>query len=67
MQATRRWPYFDGTMSCPTVKDPSKMTDDEKIAVEKWEHDNLAAHYLLSQHLPDLVAVRLQAFTTAKS
>jgi hypothetical protein len=67
MQATRHWPYFEGTVSCPTVKDPSKVTDAEKKAIEEWEHGDLAAHYLLSQHLPDSIAVRLQSLTTIKS
>ena len=67
MQATRRWPYFRGTVSCPTMKDPSKVTEAEKKATEEWEHRDLAAHYLLSQHLPDSIAVRLQSLTTAKS
>ena len=31
MQATCRWPYFKGTVSCPTVKDPSKVTDAENV------------------------------------
>ena len=43
------------------------MTDDEKKAVEKWDHEDLAARYLLSQHLPDSIAVRLQVYTTAKT
>jgi hypothetical protein len=38
MQATCHWPYFKGTVSCPTVKDPSKVTDAEKKAIEEWEH-----------------------------
>jgi hypothetical protein len=66
MQATRRWPYFEGTVSCPTVKDPSKVTDAEKKAIEEWEHGDLAARYLLSQRLPNSIAVRLQSLTTAK-
>jgi len=43
------------------------MTDDEKKAVEKWDHEDLAARYLLSQRLPDSIAVRLQVYTTAKT
>jgi len=66
MQATHRWPYFEGTVSCPTVKDPSKVTEAKKKATEDWEHGDMAAHYLLSQRLPDSIAVRLQSLTTAK-
>jgi hypothetical protein len=67
MQATRHWPYFKGTVSCPTVKDPSKVTDAKKKAIKEWEHGDLAARYLLSQRLPDSIAVRLQSLTTIKS
>jgi len=35
------------------------MTDDKKKAVEKWDHEDLAECYLLSQRLPDSIAVRL--------
>jgi hypothetical protein len=66
MQATCHWPYFEGTVSCPTVKDPSKVTDAEKKAIEEWEHGDLAARYLLSQRLPNSIAVRLQSLTTSK-
>jgi len=57
MQATCYWPYFKEKVPTLSVKDPSKVTDDERKAVEKWEHKDLAAHYLLLQHLPDLIAV----------
>jgi hypothetical protein len=43
MQATRRWPYFEGTVFCPTMKDLSKVTEAEKKATEEWEHGDLAA------------------------
>src|SRR6266853_967425 len=66
MQATRRWPFFEGTISVPTVKDPSKISEAKKKEIEVWEHNDLAACYLLSQHLPDSVTVRLQAYNTAK-
>jgi hypothetical protein len=66
MQATCRWPYFEGTVSCPTMKDPSKVTEAEKKATEDWEHGDMAACYLLSQCLPNSIAVRLQSLTTTK-
>jgi hypothetical protein len=43
------------------------MTEDEKKAVKKWDHEDLAMHYLLSQCLPNSIAIRLQVYTTAKS
>jgi hypothetical protein len=49
------------------VKDPSKVIEAEKKATEEWEHGDLAARYLLSQRLPNSIAVRLQSLTTAKS
>jgi len=67
MQATRCWPFFKGTISVPTVKDPSKISEAEKKEIKVWEHNDLAARYLLSQHLPDSVTVRLQAYNTVKS
>ena len=66
MQATRRWPFFEGTISMPTIRDPSKISEAEKKEIEAWEHNDLAARYLLSQRLPDSVTVRLQAYNTAK-
>ena len=67
MQATWHWPFFEGTVPCPTVKDPTKMTNDKKKAVEKWDHEDLAECYLLSQRLPDSIAVHLQVYTTVKT
>ena len=67
MQATRRWPHFDGTSTCPSPKVTNKPTDDEKKEIEKWEHADNAACYLLSQRLPDSVTIRLYALTTAKA
>ena|SRR6266851_3707656 len=67
MQATCHWPVFKGTISVPTVKDPSKISEAKKKEIKAWEHNNLAACYLLSQHLSDSVTVRLQAYNTVKS
>jgi hypothetical protein len=67
MQVAWRWPYFEGTIPCPSPKDPAKVPDDERKAVEDWEFENLAARYLLSQWLPDSIAIRLQSLTTTKA
>ena len=67
MQATRCWSHFDGTSTTPTAKDPNKPTDVEKKEIEAWEHDDTAARYLLSQRLPNTIAVRLYAHKTAKA
>ena len=67
MQAIWRWPYFEGTIPCPSPKNPAKVPDDERKSVEDWEHEDLAARYLLSQRLPDSIAIRLLPLTTAKA
>ena len=67
MQAIRRWPYFEGTIPCPSPKNPAKVLDDERKSIEDWEFEDLAMWYLLSQHLPDSVAIRLQSLTIAKA
>jgi hypothetical protein len=66
MQAIRRWPYFEGTIPCPSPKNPAKVPDNEWKSINDWEFENLAICYLLSQHLPDSIAIQLQSFTTAK-
>jgi hypothetical protein len=53
MQVTRHWPYFKGTIPCPSPKDPAKVPDDERKAIDDWEFEDLAAWCLLSQCLPD--------------
>jgi len=67
MQVTRRWPYFEGTIPCPSPKDPVKVPDDERKALDDWKFEDLAARYLLSQRLPDSIAIRLHSLTTAKA
>jgi hypothetical protein len=36
------------------------------VTTKDWKHEDMAACYLLSQHLPNSIAVRLQSLTTAK-
>ena len=67
MQVARRWPYFEGTIPCPSPKDPAKVPDDERKALDDWKFEDLAARYLLSQRLPDSVAIRLHSLPTAKA
>ena len=67
MQVARRWPYFEGTIPCPSPKDPAKVPDNEKKSIEDWKYEDLAACYLLSQCLPDSIAIWLQSLTTAKA
>ena len=67
MQVTWRWPYFEGTIPCPSPKDPAKVPDDERKAIDDWEYEDLAAQYLLSQQFPDSIVIQLLAFTTTKA
>jgi len=67
MLVARRWPYFEGTIPCPSPKNPAKVPDDERKAIEDWEFEDLAAWYLLSQRLPDSITIWLQSLTTAKA
>ncbi len=67
MQVARRWPYFEGTIPCPSPKDTVKVPDDERKALDNWKFEDLAAQYLLSQHLPNSIAIRLHSLTTAKA
>jgi hypothetical protein len=67
MQVTRRWPYFEGTIPCPSPKDPAKVPEDEQKSIDNWEFEDLAVHYLLSQCLPDSITIWLLPLTTAKA
>ena len=59
MQASRRWGFFDGSNLRPSPSDPLNVTLDKIEAMEKWDHNDLVARYLLSQRLPDSTAVRI--------
>src|SRR6266851_2538388 len=67
MQVTQRWPYFEGTILCPSPKNPAKVPDDERKSVEDWEFEDLATRYLLLQQLPDSVAIQLHSLPTVKA
>ncbi len=67
MQVARRWPYFEGTIPCPSPKDPVKVPDDKRKALDDWKFEDLAARYLLSQRLPDSIVIWLYSLTTTKA
>src|SRR6266851_4011954 len=67
MQVARRWPYFEGTIPCPSPKDPVKVPDDKRKALDDWKFEDLAMQYLLSQRLPDSITIWLQSLTTVKA
>jgi hypothetical protein len=66
MQVTHCWPYFEGTIPCPSSKNPAKVLDDERKNIANWEFKDLAVWYLLSQQLPDSIAIQLHSLTTVK-
>src|SRR6266404_4308951 len=43
MEVTRRWGYFNGSVTRPTPKDPDNPTDREEEAMSKWDYDVSAA------------------------
>jgi len=57
MQVTWRWPYFEGTIPCPSPKNPNKVPDDKRKRIEDWEFEDLAVQYLLSQQLSDSITI----------
>jgi hypothetical protein len=42
MQAIWRWPYFEGTIPCPSPKNLAKVPDNERKVIEDWEFKDLA-------------------------
>jgi hypothetical protein len=67
MQAIWRWPYFEGTIPCPSPKDLAKVPDDKRKALDDWKFEDLATQYLLSQQLPNFIAIWLHSLTTVKA
>jgi hypothetical protein len=48
MKVTYWWDYFIGAKPCSKPKVIDKPTDAESEAIEKWEHEDAVASYLLS-------------------
>jgi hypothetical protein len=67
MQAIHEWGYFDGTKPRPTPNDPSALTNAEKEAQKRWNHEDVVARYLLSQRLPDSTFMRISQYQTAQA
>jgi len=60
------WDYFDGSDTKPIPKDLANPTD-AKISVQKqWDCDDTIAQCLLSQHLPDKLAMDMEKYPTIK-
>jgi hypothetical protein len=67
MWANRRWGYFEGTKLRPIPKNSAKPTEEEAEAVERWDHEDLVAAFLLAQRLLDATAMHLEQFPTAQA
>jgi hypothetical protein len=65
MKVTCRWDHFTGAKPCLKPKVADKPTDAKREAIEKWEHEDAVASYLLSQHLLDITIIHLTNCLTA--
>jgi hypothetical protein len=66
MRAMYQWGHFDGTHTCPTLKDAANPTSSERQAITEWKRDNGAERGLLSPRFPDCILIRLIDQKTAK-
>ena len=66
MEANLKWSHFDSSATRPVPKDAKNPTDDKKKSGLAWDQDEVMAHYLLSQRLPDSTAVCLKGLASAK-
>ena len=60
MLASQKWGHFDGTSTCPTPKDLKVIKATEQKAMDKWDHAETLAWYMLLQCLPDSTAICLK-------
>src|SRR5258708_29647210 len=65
MRVTRRWGHFTGARPRPKPKVADKPTEGEREAIEKWEHEDTVASYLLPHRLPDITVMCLTSCLTA--
>src|SRR5260370_13611568 len=64
MRVSCQWGYFTGARPCPKPKVADKPTEGKSKAIEKWEHKDAVASYLLSQRLPDITVMHLTSCLT---
>ena len=67
MVAINRWGYFDGTNTCPVQKDAAHPTNAKCEAIERWEHEDAVAQWLLFHRLPNSAVLCLDEYPTAKA
>jgi hypothetical protein len=65
MKVIHWWDYFISAKPCPKPKVTDKLIDAKREAIEKWEHEDAVASYLLSQHLLNITAICLTNCLTA--
>jgi len=66
MMLAGHWGYFDGSDTKPNPKDPANPTDTEISVQKQWDRDDTIAQCLLSQHLPDELAMDMEKYPTIK-
>ena len=62
----RYWGYFDGSNTRPAPKDPDNPTNAKKLEQKQWDCDDTIAQCLLSQCLPDEMAMDMEKYPTVK-
>jgi hypothetical protein len=66
MHVTRCWGYLDGSNKCPIPADQANPTSAEILEASKWDHKDEIVAYLLSQCLPNNIAMKVSYLPTAK-
>jgi len=66
MTLAGRWGYLDGSDARPIPKDPDNPTDTEKSEGRQWVCNDTIAQCLLSQWLPDKLAMDMEKYPTVK-
>jgi len=66
MTLAGRWGYLDSSDARPVPKDPDNPTDTEKSEGKQWVCDDTIAQCLLSQRLPDELAMDMEKYPTVK-
>jgi hypothetical protein len=60
------WKYLEGTAVHPVPKDEDKLTKEEAVELEAWDHNDFMAQFLLLQWTPNTSLLTLSHCSTAK-